>query len=395
MLPRLVLACDPAPAGSPFDGLCAVVSDPCTRVPHVAVLSAFPAEQRMLRAAAEVTERLEIAGRPVFIGRLAGQRVALALTGIGLVNATATVSALLDHLDLSAIVFSGVANSHFDIADVVVPETWTDAATGRAFAVDRGLFADAEKVGAMDLPLGNCTPVPLDPPGAEVCFPYVPRVVVGGRGESSDPFGGKALPCVPGGGEILGCDARPLAAMALDETAPDAIDEESAAVAEVATARGIPFLVVRGVSDGAPDPLGLPVWSQFTHYYRLAADNAAMVVVQLLGVLPAPDETPARRGYRGPGPAAACGFERSAAAACRGVSASRRVARLVSRACALRALAADEQQPRPDRLAHRAGTRWRRAAALVEHGALPSCCAAALAARLRGAAGAVLTPGAS
>ena len=383
VLPRLVLACEPAPAAaSPFDGLCGVLSGTCTRAPHVAVLSAFPAEQRMLRAAAAVTERVEIDGRPVLLGRLAGQPVALTLTGIGLVNAAAATEALIAHLDLSAIVFSGVAGSPFRIGDVIVPATWTDAAS-RSFAVDPGLLAEAETVAASAPALERCTPVPPNPPGAEVCLPHVPGVIVGGSGQSSDPFGGKSLPCQPGGGEIFGCDTEALAT-AREESAPVAIDEESAAVAAVASAHGVPFLIVRGVSDGAGDPLGLPGFpAQFFAYYRLAADNAATVVMRLLETLPTSGTSsgPVRAG-----PASACAFERAAAPACQGVSAPRRVGQLVSRACALRARAADMQA---DRLARRAAVRFRHAAALVRHRRLPSCCAAALAARLRAAAAAV------
>jgi len=387
-MPRAVLACDPAPAAaSPFDGLCAVVSGPCNRGPHVAVLSAFPAEQHTLRTAAEITERIDIDGRPVLVGRLAGQPVLLTLSGIGLVNAAAATEALLAHLDVSAIVFSGVAGSSSRIGDVVVPATWTDVATGRSFAVDPDLLADAQTVAASAPVLGRCTPVPPDPPGKEVCVAHVPAVVVGGSGQSSDPFGGKALPCQPGGNEIIGCDTGSLATPALDDTQPAAVDEESAAVAQVASAHGVPFLIVRGVSDGAGDPLGLPGFPfQFFAYYRLAADNAATVVMKLLATLPA-----SRVGNR-PAPAgaaAACAFERAAGPACEGVSAPRRVARLVSRACGLRAQAAETSSTEASRLVHRAAGRWRRAAALVKHGGLRSCCAAALAARLRAAAAAV------
>ena len=355
VLPRLVLACEPAPAAaSPFDGLCGVLSGTCTRAPHVAVLSAFPAEQRMLRAAAAVTERVEIDGRPVLLGRLAGQPVALTLTGIGLVNAAAATEALVAHLDLSAIVFSGVAGSPFRIGDVIVPATWTDAAS-RSFAVDPGLLAEAETVAASAPALGRCTPVPPNPPGAEVCLPHVPGVIVGGSGQSSDPFGGKSLPCQSGGGEIFGCDTEALAT-AREESAPVAIDEESAAVAAVASAHGVPFLIVRGVSDGAGDPLGLPGFpAQFFAYYRLAADNAATVVMRLLETLPTSGTSsgPVRAG-----PASACAFERAAAPACQGVSAPRRVGQLVSRACALRARAADMQADRLARsLPARGGTR--------------------------------------
>ena len=155
-------------------------------------------------------------------------------------------------------------------------------------------------------------------------------------------------------------------------------------MAAVAAAHGVPFLIVRGVSDGAGDPLGLPGFpAQFFAYYRLAADNAATVVMRLLETLPT---SGAGSGPARAGPTSACAFERAAAPACRGVSAPRRVERLVSRACALRAQAAQTQA---DRLARRAAARFRHAAALVRHRRLPSCCAAAIAARLRAAAAAV------
>jgi hypothetical protein len=48
----------PSAAASPFDGLCATASAPCVAGPYFTIVSAFPAEGRMLRAAIEVSERL-------------------------------------------------------------------------------------------------------------------------------------------------------------------------------------------------------------------------------------------------------------------------------------------------------------------------------------------------
>jgi len=64
-------------------------------------------------------------------------------------------------------------------------------------------------------------------------------------------------------------------------------DNETAAVAAEAQARGIPFIGFRGVSDGPGDPLGLPGYpTQFFAYYRLAARNsaaAAMAFIEQVG----------------------------------------------------------------------------------------------------------------
>ncbi|OBG41622.1 hypothetical protein A5673_00800 [Mycobacterium sp. E3198] len=63
----------------------------------------------------------------------------------------------------------------------------------------------------------------------------------------------------------------------------DATDNETAAVQAVADARGVPFLGIRGISDGAGDPLHLPGFPfQFFFYKQLAAENAARVAAALL-----------------------------------------------------------------------------------------------------------------
>ncbi|MFN8544712.1 MAG: hypothetical protein U0807_11000 [Candidatus Binatia bacterium] len=131
----------------------------------------LPAEQRALRASLVETERTDVLGRSVLLGRLAGQDVALGLTGMGLVNASTAAAALLDELDAAAVVFSGVAGSGLRIGDVAVPATWTDVVAGRSFGVDARLLAAAAAVGADAPALGRCTPVPPEPPGAEVCLP--------------------------------------------------------------------------------------------------------------------------------------------------------------------------------------------------------------------------------
>src|SRR5262249_59929832 len=95
---------------------------------------------------------------------------------------------------------------------------------------------------------------------------------------------GRPSTCILAGRGILGCDVVPGCAAAAGAVGlatsdePDAVDEETAAVAREARARGVPFIAFRAVSDSdrSSDPLGLPGFPlQFFAYYRLAADNAA------------------------------------------------------------------------------------------------------------------------
>ncbi|OBI78447.1 hypothetical protein A9X01_27380 [Mycobacterium asiaticum] len=64
----------------------------------------------------------------------------------------------------------------------------------------------------------------------------------------------------------------------------DAVDQETGAALAVAVAHGVPFLGIRGMSDGPGDPLGLPGFPfQFFFYKQIAVENAARVVEAFLG----------------------------------------------------------------------------------------------------------------
>jgi nucleoside phosphorylase len=287
----------PGRAADRPQGLCATATDEHAAAPYLALLSAFPAEVAPLVAAAEIESTVEAAGRLYYTGRLDGVSVVLGVTGIGMVNAARTAENVLATFDVAGLVVSGVAGSHHRIGDVVVPFKWVERGRVRTFRVNRALLALAQR-GATELaaPLERCTPVPpTDPDGEVVCLPFEPAIVFGGRGVSGDPFGGATFPCIPGGGELFGCELPPpetaavVTRVAARSADPDVEDMETAAVARVARRHRVPFLAVRAVSDGAGDPLGdrgFP--AQFFDYYRLAAHNEGLVaraVVAALGSL--------------------------------------------------------------------------------------------------------------
>jgi len=294
---------------------------------RVLILSAYPTEgARLLGAAAPVTTVGVFNGRTFFAGTIAGKNVVLGLTGIGLVNADLTTRAVLAYLEgngfrTRAIVFSGVAGSTYNIGDVVVPDHWTDDLQHSAppyppYSVSSSLYAIARRlVGnvALDPNLSvedqACTGVraELSTPVRVDEDPQL-RVNPGEEGHSSDPYGGRAVPCVNPGGYLLGCAAcgAPPGAPSVGDPTPfvdpsfllelfqsfapgaggSAVvqDMETAAVARIATEKGIPFIAFRGVSDGRGDPLMLPPipYLQFVVYQQLAADNAATAALAFL-----------------------------------------------------------------------------------------------------------------
>jgi nucleoside phosphorylase len=296
-------------------------SSTCT--PRVLVVSAMPVELAPLLATETGRSTRTVGDRDYYLGRLAGHDVALMLTGIGPVNArTHVLQALADlrcgsRSGVSAVVFSGVAGGDW-IGNVIVPDRWTLDAGKHLVTVDRSMLAVARRVARQPVALEQQVPVG-DPAclclvnpriAGTISVTHAPKIEVGGAGQTTDPFAGRALGCLPGGGDVVGCAPCPMpgdvtrapaflasavpfvdpaffsgyaASSAEDPAHYVAEDEETAAVATVAAAARVPFLGFRAVSDGGGDPLMLPGFPvQFFYYRQLAADNAAAATIAFL-----------------------------------------------------------------------------------------------------------------
>jgi nucleoside phosphorylase len=280
-----------------------VTLDSCEQ--RTLVLAAFPAEADAVLSHTTLDPNPVVVAdrRHFYLGSLSGKKVIVAMTGIGLVNATDTTEIAFarftraSSIAVGAVVFSGVAGGarRTRIADVAVPARWT-LDNGTTFQpVDSRMLATAEK---LSVALKN------------VNLLRRPQVFVGGDGSSSDNNNGVAFPCIPNGGDVFGCQPRSAPDRSLRYTgnffqaagpwlknalisnlkipltsnpAFDATDMETAAAQAVADAHGVPFLGIRGISDGPGDPLHLPGFPfQFFWYKQIAADNAARVTAAFL-----------------------------------------------------------------------------------------------------------------
>jgi nucleoside phosphorylase len=299
-----------------------VTLDPCEQ--RTLVLSAFPAESDAALSHTTLDPHPAVVAdrRHFYLGSISGKKVIVAMTGIGLVNATQTTETAMarftcgSSISVGAVVFSGVAGGagRTKIGDVAIPAQWT-LNNGATFQpVDPGMLATAqtvsvtlEHVNSVGNPTCLCKNAPnirLNDLGRE------PQLFVGGNGSSSDNNNGYAFPCVPNGGDVFGCQpcsapdrsllytgnffqaAGPWLKNALisnlniastSNPAFDATDNETAAAQAVANAHGVPFLGIRGISDGPGDPLHLPGFPfEFFYYRTLAANNAARVAAAFL-----------------------------------------------------------------------------------------------------------------
>lgn len=290
------------------------------------VLTAFPAEADavLVRTILDPDPSVVVDGRHFYLGEMGGKKVIVAMTGIGMVNATNTAQAAFDHftpdtgIAIGAVVFVGVAggSGRTGIGAVAVPARWT-ADDGETWnPVDSGMLAAANSL-TVDLRSSDSIVDPAFACGLlnsvlRIDLRREPQLFVGGDGTSDDNNNGTAFPTIPLGGWVFG--PQPLAAPDfsphytgnfvdaigpflakglignitgyLGTTIPpvDAVDQETAAAQHVADSYGVPFLGIRGISDGPGDPLHLPgiPFLQFFVYGQIAAGNAAIVAEAFL-----------------------------------------------------------------------------------------------------------------
>lgn len=270
-------------------------------VPRVAVISAFPAELALLEAKVSDPHRRSINGVEFTTGTLQGKPVVLFLSGVSMVNAAMSTQLALDRFRVSHIVFTGIAggvNPQLKVGDVVVAQRWSEYLEALfAREVAPGKYQPPGHQSDVKLPnFGMIHPRPVgvrsaghpqeekkswfdaDPRLMEIarrasgqvalercdaerhCLDHQPRVVVGGQGVSGQAFVDNAA-------------FREYTFRTFDASV---LDMETAAVAHVAYANGVPFIAFRSLSDLAGGGEGE---NQIKTFFRIAADNSARVLL--------------------------------------------------------------------------------------------------------------------
>lgn len=270
-------------------------------------MSAFDAEWQALRAATEITGKQVVNNRTFYFGRLKGHDVVLLLSGYSMVNAAMTTQALLDRVNVKAIVFSGIAggvNPGLNVGDVTVPAQWGNYQE-QVFARETAQgFAPARKTTdfggyGMMFPQGTSVTVRDAPPdslvrrfwfpvdslalaiahniagkatlkrciAADNCLEHTPKLVVGGNGVSGPTF----------------VDNAAYREWVWKTFRADALDMETSAVALVAYENQVPYIAFRSLSDLAG---GNEAANEARIFGRLASENSAAVVMAFLEALP-------------------------------------------------------------------------------------------------------------
>jgi adenosylhomocysteine nucleosidase len=231
----------------------------------IGVLCALPEEQELL--VAELGDPSPLPGRALEArrGLLDGRDVIVAAAGVGKVSAAATATLLLERFGCRALVLSGVAGGlgeELGIGDIVIAD--------RVIDIDYGRLTDEGRI--IYQPGTQPIPEQKPDPGYTVAPEVAARVVA-----RLDETG-----LVATLGTIVSGDAFLASARVRDELHGEwdalAIEMEGSALCGVAARFGVPWLVVRALSDRA----GEESVTDFQAFVSEAAASSARMVRELL-----------------------------------------------------------------------------------------------------------------
>ena len=233
----------------------------------IGILCALPQEQALLVAAIGDPPPLPLRGIEARKGTLDGHAVVIAAAGVGKVRAAITATLMVERLGCRALVLSGVAGGlaqEASIGHIVIADRLIDIDYGRLTPEGRIVY----QPGVLPIPEEKPDPGYLV---SELLLERV-RARLAQTGLEADV------------GTILTTDAYLASPRERDELAGEwgalAIEMEGSALCGVAERFGIPWLVVRALSDRA----GEDSLEDFTAFVDSAAASSAQLVRTLLPV---------------------------------------------------------------------------------------------------------------
>lgn len=228
-----------------------------------------------------------VLGRDVLEGEFAGQPAVLAQTGVSMVNAAMTTQALLDRFTIGRIIVSGIAGGldpRCAVGQVLAPAQWgqfLEVGMGRETGAGYTLpplpgMTDRPGFGMM-IPRDVIVASPTEPEHARQWIDADPALLDLARSIDGITIGGAGV-----SGTAFVDNAR-YRDYLHGTTGASVLDMESAAIAQVAFANAVPFIVLRALSDlagGEADANHLP------HWIERACANVSRATRTLVGALP-------------------------------------------------------------------------------------------------------------
>lgn len=236
-------------------------------VAPIGIMCAIPQEQELLLAAIGDPPPLPHRAIEARTGRLDGYAVVIAAAGVGKVRAAITATLMVERLGCRALVLSGVAGGLGEdaaIGDIVIADRLVDVDYGRLTPQGRIVYQPGV------LPIPEEKPDPGYRPPEALLDRVRARLAETGLEASL--------------GTILTTDAYLASPRERDALAGEwdglAVEMEGSALCGVAERFGVPWLVVRALSDRA----GEESLDDFAAFVDAAAASSARLVRELLPV---------------------------------------------------------------------------------------------------------------
>lgn len=227
------------------------------------ILGAMPEEITELLAHSVLLERTEWRGFVFYRIRLEGKEAILVKSGIGKVYSALVSQHLIDAYSPSALIFTGVAgalNPAYEIGDVVVSRDCIQHdVDGRALGFSRGNLLYTEmKVFVAD--------------------PSLAASALSATADGHKIHSGRILT----GDQFMTRDEINHHRYLMDELRGDAVEMEGGAMAQVCAVNGLPFVVVRTISDRADGD----AVHDFNRFLPVVARNSYAIVRHILANMP-------------------------------------------------------------------------------------------------------------
>ena len=228
----------------------------------IAVIGAMQPEIELLKGRLNGRESHRFGAFEIHTGEMHGKRIVLTLSGIGKANAAAATAAAILKFAPDCVINTGSAGglgSGLKVGDVVIgSETVHHDVDATAFGYAPGQVPQLPPTFAADAALISATEK------AAQAFPHA--AVTRGLIASGDQF-------VHSSGRVAEIRSR----------FPDiqAVEMEAAAIAQTCTQLGVPFVVIRAISDLADEEAD----TSFETFLKTASVHSAQMVLQLIAAL--------------------------------------------------------------------------------------------------------------
>ncbi|GAB3789426.1 5'-methylthioadenosine/adenosylhomocysteine nucleosidase [Spirosoma horti] len=250
--------------------------------PVTGLLGAFGAEVALVNQSLKNPKKVIVDGITFTTGRLGSQRVVVAETGIGKVNAAMTTALLLDHFRPQRVLFTGIAggtNPDLQPGDIVI--------AGRTAHHDYGAITDKNTPTRQtrNALTKQFNPVyfPADSALLKLAETVVKSVSLEGIPLASGGVSNRPVKVMTGTvvtGDVFVASPTKVSSLRADFGA-DATEMEGAAVAQVCYQIQVPHLIIRSLSDRADAEAHIA----YDKFYPTAARNSAKLVIAIVQAL--------------------------------------------------------------------------------------------------------------